>query len=69
MTFSSADFGTGVDRPRRRVFSLEYKLAILEEYYRLTESGAKVALLRREGIAVGGLVGGLLYWVLVTMLV
>lgn len=37
-------------KPRRRRFSAEYKLAILEEYDGLTESGAKGALLRREGI-------------------
>lgn len=37
-------------KPRRRRFSAEYKLAILEEYDALTESGAKGALLRREGI-------------------
>jgi transposase len=38
------------DRPRRRRFSAEYKLAILEEYERLTDPGAKGALLRREGL-------------------
>ncbi|MDP9340666.1 MAG: hypothetical protein M3Q23_00880 [Actinomycetota bacterium] len=38
------------DRPRRRRFSAEYKLAILDEYERLTEAGAKGALLRREGL-------------------
>ena len=32
------------------MFSAEYKLAILEEYDRLTEPGAKGALLRREGL-------------------
>jgi len=37
-------------KPRRRRFSAEYKLAILDEYDGLTESGAKGALLRREGI-------------------
>jgi transposase len=50
MTFSNADLEAGLDRPRRRVFSVEYKLALLEEYYRLTEPGAKNALLRREGL-------------------
>jgi hypothetical protein len=48
MTFSNADLEAGLDRPRRRVFSVEYKLALLEEYYRLTEPGAKNALLRAE---------------------
>ena len=37
-------------RPRRRQFSAEYKLGILEEYDRLTDPGAKGALLRREGL-------------------
>jgi transposase len=38
------------DRPRRRRFSPEYKLAILAEYDQLTEPGDKGALLRREGL-------------------
>ena len=42
--------GYTVPPVRRRVFPVEYKLAILEEYYRLTEPGAKGALLRREGL-------------------
>jgi transposase-like protein len=37
-------------RPRRRQFSAEYKLGVLEEYDRLTDPGAKGALLRREGL-------------------
>jgi len=37
-------------RPARRRFSAQYKLAILEEYESLTDSGAKGALLRREGL-------------------
>lgn len=37
-------------RPRRRQFSAEYKLGILDEYERLTDPGAKGALLRREGL-------------------
>ena len=37
-------------KPKRRRFSAEYKLAILEEYERLTDPGAKGALLRREGL-------------------
>ena len=42
--------GPRADRPRRRVFTAEYKHAVLEEYERLTEPGAKGALLRREGL-------------------
>lgn len=34
----------------RRVFSADYKLAILAEYDRCTEKGEKGALLRREGL-------------------
>ena len=34
----------------RRVFSTEYKLSILAEYDRCSESGDKGALLRREGL-------------------
>jgi transposase len=51
------DDGTGSDggpryhkSPVRRVFTAEYKLAILAEYDRCTESGEKGALLRREGL-------------------
>jgi transposase len=51
------DDGTGTDgrppyhrSPVRRVFTAEYKLAILAEYDRCTESGEKGALLRREGL-------------------
>jgi|SRR5579884_1367815 len=36
--------------PVRRVFSAEYKLAILAEYDRCTEAGEKGAILRREGL-------------------
>jgi transposase-like protein len=61
MTMTSAallarahDGGVGDDdpaaRPTRRRFSAEYKLAILDEYERLTDPGAKGALLRREGL-------------------
>jgi len=61
MTMSSAallarahDGGVGDDdpavKPTRRRFSAEYKLAILDEYERLTDPGAKGALLRREGL-------------------
>jgi transposase len=61
MTLTSAallaranDGGVGDDdpaaKPTRRRFSAEYKLAILDEYERLTDPGAKGALLRREGL-------------------
>jgi len=36
--------------PLRRVFTAEYKLTILAEYDRCTETGEKGALLRREGL-------------------
>jgi transposase-like protein len=36
--------------PKRRSFTAEYKLRIVEEYERLTEPGAKGALLRREDL-------------------
>ncbi|MGH9071915.1 MAG: hypothetical protein ACRDX8_12295 [Acidimicrobiales bacterium] len=38
------------DRPVRRRFSRDYKLLILAEHDRLTGSGDKGALLRREGL-------------------
>jgi transposase-like protein len=38
------------DRPERRIFSADYKLAVLAEYDRCTEPGEKGALLRREGL-------------------
>lgn len=48
------DGGVGDDdpaaKPTRRRFSAEYKLAILDEYERITDPGAKGALLRREGL-------------------
>jgi len=51
------DDGTGTDgkppyhkSPVRRSFTPEYKLAILAEYDRCTETGEKGALLRREGL-------------------
>src|SRR4051794_34823114 len=47
------DGGVGNDpaaKPTRRRFSAEYKLGILDEYERLTDPGAKGALLRREGL-------------------
>ena len=36
--------------PVRRVFTAEYKLAVLAEYDRCTEPGEKGAILRREGL-------------------
>jgi transposase len=39
-----------VDKPRRRSFSAEYKLAILAEYDGCVGDGDKGALLRREGL-------------------
>lgn len=61
MTMTSAallaraqDGGVGDDdpaaKPKRRRFDAAYKLAILAEYERLTDPGAKGALLRREGL-------------------
>jgi transposase len=38
------------DRPQRRRFTADYKLAILADYERLSADGAKGALLRREGL-------------------
>jgi transposase-like protein len=38
------------DRPRRRSFTADYKLAVLEEYDRCAGDGDKGALLRREGL-------------------
>lgn len=40
----------GPERPRRRSFTDGYKLKILDEYDATTESGARGALLRREGL-------------------
>ena len=42
--------GPRSDRPKRRSFTAEYKLAVLAEYDALSEPGAKGALLRREGL-------------------
>jgi transposase-like protein len=39
-----------IERPRRRRFSAEYKLGILQEAEACTESGEIGALLRREGL-------------------
>lgn len=43
-------------RPRRRTFGAEYKRAVLAEYDRISEPGAKSALLRREGLHTSHLV-------------
>ena len=55
MVARAHDMGVGDDddpaaKPKRRRFDAEYKLAILDEYERLTDPGAKGALLRREGL-------------------
>jgi len=42
--------GRPLKNPVRRIFSAEYKLAILAEYDGCTESGEKGAILRREGL-------------------
>jgi transposase len=41
---------SGKDRPRRRTFSAEYKLAILNEVDAATEPGQVGEILRREGL-------------------
>ena len=41
--------GSRSDQPKRRSFTAKYKLAMVEEYDRV-ESGARGALLRREGL-------------------
>ena len=38
------------ERPTRRTFSAQYKLATLTEYEAASEDGAKGAILRREGL-------------------
>ncbi len=42
--------GPRAGRPRRRVFTAEYKARILSEYDAVEEPGGKGALLRREGL-------------------
>ncbi len=37
-------------KPKRRKFSADYKLGILDEYEHMTDSGDKGAILRREGL-------------------
>lgn len=45
-----APAGPRAQRARRRIFSADYKLAVLAEYDRCSEPGEKGALLRREGL-------------------
>ena len=45
-----ADDDPRADRPRRRTYSPDYKLAVLAEYDRCSGEGDKGALLRREGL-------------------
>ena len=42
--------GPRAGQPVRRTFTAAYKLRIVEEYFSLTERGARGALLRREGL-------------------
>ena len=42
--------GPRAGRPRRRVFTAEYKARVLAEYDAVEEPGGKGALLRREGL-------------------
>jgi transposase-like protein len=42
--------GPRADRPKRRVFTADYKLAMVAAYDAATEPGARGALLRREGL-------------------
>jgi len=42
--------GPRADRPRRRRFTAAYKMEILAEYDKLTDSAERGALLRREGL-------------------
>lgn len=46
----SSSGGPRADQPRRRVFTAEYKLAMVAEYDRATGPGERGALLRREGL-------------------
>ena len=47
---SSSAAGPRSERPRRRVFTAEYKLRMVAEYDRATAPGERGALLRREGL-------------------
>lgn len=42
--------GPRAGQPKRRTFTVEYKLAMVAEYDAASEPGAKGALLRREGL-------------------
>ena len=42
--------GPRADRPKRRRFTAAYKMEILAEYDKLTDSAERGALLRREGL-------------------
>jgi transposase len=46
----SSSAGPRSDQPRRRVFTPEYKLAMVAEYDRASAPGERGALLRREGL-------------------
>jgi transposase len=46
----AASDGPRAGRPRRRTFTAEYKLRILEEYENAESPRERAALLRREGI-------------------
>lgn len=46
----AADDGPRAGRPKRRTFTAEYKLRILEEYENAPDPQHRNALLRREGI-------------------
>jgi transposase-like protein len=47
---SSSAAGPRSERPRRRVFTPEYKLAMVAEYDRASTPGQRGGLLRREGL-------------------
>lgn len=42
--------GPRSNQPKRRMFTADYKLAMIAEYDAATEPGTKGALLRREGL-------------------
>ena len=46
----AGESGPRAGQPVRRTFTSAYKARIVEEYYSLTEFGARGALLRREGL-------------------
>jgi transposase len=46
----SSSSGPRSDQPRRRVFTLEYKLAMVAEYDRASAPGERGGLLHREGL-------------------